>query len=31
VLEDNVATRKVIETAGGKPYKTYRIYAKDLP
>ncbi len=31
VLEDNIATRKVIETAGGKPYKTYRIFAKDLP
>ncbi len=30
VLEDNTAARKVIEAAGGVPYKTYRIYEKAL-
>ena len=30
VLEDNLQARKVIETAGGKPYKTYRVYEKAL-
>lgn len=30
VLEDNQATRRIIEMYGAKPYKTYRLYAKDL-
>ncbi len=30
VLEDNVAVRKIIESTGCKPYKTYRIYEKPL-
>lgn len=30
VLEDNRRTRELIETVGGVPYKTYRIYAKPL-
>ncbi len=30
VLEDNLPARKVIEAAGGVPYKTYRIYEKAL-
>ena len=30
VLEDNLSARKVIEAAGGVPYKTYRIYEKAL-
>jgi hypothetical protein len=30
VLEDNHSTRRFIEMYGAKPYKTYRLYAKDL-
>ncbi|MGK7902013.1 MAG: hypothetical protein AB4352_11470 [Hormoscilla sp.] len=30
ILEDNMASRKLIEASGGKIYKTYRIYEKDL-
>jgi hypothetical protein len=30
VFEDNDASRKLIEAAGGKIYKTYRIYEKSL-
>jgi hypothetical protein len=30
VLEDNHSTRRIIEMYGAKPYKTYRLYAKDL-
>jgi hypothetical protein len=30
VYEDNYPSRKVTEAAGGKIYKTYRIYEKDL-
>jgi len=30
ILEDNKAVRQVIETVGGRPYKTYRIYEKPL-
>lgn len=30
VFEDNYPSRKLIETAGGKIYKTYRIYEKSL-
>ncbi len=30
VLEDNLAMRRLIETVGGRPYKTYRIYEKAL-
>ena len=30
VWEDNLASRKLIEAAGGKIYKTYRIYEKQL-
>lgn len=30
VWEDNMASRKLIEAAGGKIYKTYRIYEKEL-
>lgn len=30
VLEDNDAMRRVIESVGGHPYKTYRIYEKAL-
>ncbi|MFM8745373.1 MAG: dATP pyrophosphohydrolase [Aestuariivirga sp.] len=30
ILEDNLPMRKIIETFGGKPYKTYRIYEKAL-
>ncbi len=30
VLEDNRATRDLIETVGGRPYKTYRILEKHL-
>ena len=30
VLEDNIAMRKIIETAGAERYKTYRIYEKAL-
>lgn len=30
VLEDNKPTRRIIEMYGAKPYKLYRLYAKDL-
>ncbi|MBC6474354.1 MAG: hypothetical protein GDA48_17345 [Hormoscilla sp. GM102CHS1] len=30
ILEDNIASRKLIEASGGKIYKTYRIYEKGL-
>ncbi len=30
VLEDNLQAQSIIETAGGRPYKTYRIYEKAL-
>ena len=30
VLKDNVGVRKIIESTGCKPYKTYRIYEKAL-
>ena len=30
ILEDNMPMRRIIETLGGKPYKTYRIYGKSL-
>lgn len=30
VLEDNTAMRHIIEELNVKPYKTYRIYEKDL-
>jgi hypothetical protein len=30
ILEDNTPVRRIIESFGGKPYKTYRIYEKAL-
>ncbi|WP_137389744.1 hypothetical protein [Rhodoligotrophos defluvii] len=30
ILEDNVAMRRMIELLGAKPYKTYRIYERNL-
>ena len=30
ILEDNEPMRRIIESIGGSPYKTYRIYRKDL-
>lgn len=30
ILEDNFPMRRVIEAVGGKPYKTYRLYQKEL-
>ncbi len=30
ILEDNYPVRKIIESFGGTPYKTYRIYQKDF-
>ncbi len=30
ILEDNHAIRTIIEASGAQPYKTYRIYEKDL-
>ena len=30
ILEDNVSVRRIIESVGGRAYKTYRLYAKDL-
>jgi hypothetical protein len=30
VLEDNRRVREIIELAGGRPYKTYRVYEKSL-
>lgn len=31
ILESNKGVRNIIESIGGKPYKRYRIYQKDLP
>jgi hypothetical protein len=28
ILEDNTRMRRMIETFGGRPYKTYRIYER---
>ena len=30
VFEDNRPVRRIIEMLGAKPYKTYRLYQKDL-
>jgi hypothetical protein len=30
VLEDNKGMRNILETAGAKAYKTYRVYEKSL-
>ena len=30
ILEDNMGMRSIIESIGGRVYKTYRIYSKDL-
>jgi GNAT superfamily N-acetyltransferase len=30
ILEDNLPMRRMIESFGGKPYKTYRIYEKSI-
>ena len=30
ILEDNVMMRRLLETFGGKVYKTYRLYDRDL-
>ncbi len=30
ILEDNMIMRRIIESIGGKVYKTYRIYSKEL-
>jgi len=30
ILEDNAPMRRMIESLGGKPYKTYRVYEKSL-
>ena len=30
ILEDNMPIRHIIEELGGVPYKTYRVYEKDL-
>jgi len=30
ILEDNMGMRNIIESLGGRVYKTYRIYSKDL-
>jgi hypothetical protein len=30
ILEDNMAMRRIIEAVGGRPYKTFRIYERDL-
>jgi hypothetical protein len=30
ILEDNTPMRRIIESIGAKPYKTYRIYEKSL-
>jgi len=30
ILEDNVMMRRVLEGIGGRPYKTYRIYRKEI-
>jgi hypothetical protein len=30
ILEDNRPVRRLIEMFGGRPYKTYRLYGKNL-
>jgi hypothetical protein len=30
ILEDNLAMRRMIETMGAVPYKTYRVYERSL-
>jgi hypothetical protein len=30
ILEDNMPMRRMIETMGGKPYKTYRVFEKAI-
>ena len=30
ILEDNVMMCRLLEAFGGKPYKTYRLYERDL-
>jgi hypothetical protein len=30
ILEDNMGMRAIIESVGGRAYKTYRIYSKQL-
>jgi hypothetical protein len=30
ILEDNKGMRKILEAIGGRVYKTYRIYSKNL-
>ena len=30
VVEDNQPTHDIIRLVGGRPYKTYRVYEKDL-
>jgi hypothetical protein len=30
ILEDNIGMRSIIESLGGKEYKRYRIYSKEL-
>ena len=30
ILEDNLMMRRILETIGGKAYKTYRIYERNL-
>ena len=30
ILEDNMGMRNIIESIGGRVYKTYRMYSKDL-
>lgn len=30
ILEENIPIRKIIESCQGEPYKTYRVYEKDL-
>ena len=30
ILEDNAGMRNIVETIGGKAYKRYRLYEKDL-
>ena len=30
ILEDNVMMRRLLETFGGVPYKTYRLYEREV-
>jgi hypothetical protein len=30
ILEDNLPMRRMIESFGGRPYKTYRVYQKSI-